>query len=83
MLYHLTATDGCGNPVNSLTRAGATLYIDHGDVQEYIDVALVADFTDACRRDRMKLVLNTTRPTSLSSKIFVSLPSDGKSIQVR
>ncbi|KXK37595.1 MAG: gliding motility-associated C-terminal domain-containing protein [Saprospiraceae bacterium] len=75
VLYHLTATDGCGNPVNSLTRAGATLYIDHGDVQEYIDVALVADFTDACRRDRMKLVLNTTRPTSLSSKIFVSLPS--------
>ncbi len=74
ILYHLTANDGCGNPVNRLTRAGATLHIDHDDVSEMIDVLLTAEFTDACRRDRMQLVLNTKRPTSLSSKILVNLP---------
>ena len=76
VLYHLTANDGCGNPVNRLTRAGATLHIDHDDISENIDVSLTADFTDACRRERMKLVINTKRPTSLFSKIFVSLPPE-------
>lgn len=74
ILYHLAANDGCGNPINRLTKAGSVLDIEHDESQEAAEIFLEAAFVDACQRDRMTLSLKTKRPSEGSSNILVSLP---------